>query len=109
MGELLLTASKKNATISAMIKKILIIAILFIGLLYYLDRQGYIVITDKIKEKIDALTDSTQKKIDQKSTEVKEHLKQKTKDELKSALKKGNELVDEAWDEVNEERATSKK
>ena len=75
-----------------MIRKLITITLLFIALLYYLNKEGYIIITDK-----------TKKKIDQKLENVKGQGKRLAKKGVKSALEKGNELINETWQEYKEE------
>ncbi len=76
-----------------MIKRLVTITLLFIALLYYLNKEGYIAITDKAK-----------KKIDQELDDAKEHGKNLAKKGMKSALEKGSELIDETWEEYKEEK-----
>ena len=72
-----------------MVKKMIFISLLFIGFLYYLDKEGYIVITNKTKIKID----KEWGKIKQEGRNVVKH-------SMRSALIKGQELINETWEEA---------
>ena len=67
--------------------------IIFVGLLYYLDKKGYIVITEKVKNQLD-----------KKWEDTKQQGKGVVKDGVKSAFKKGGQIVDEALEEYKQEK-----